>query len=103
MTIARTATTALLVASTATLGALMLAGPASADDSTEIGPVYQAVGAPDTGTCSAFADTTLDWGGVSSGGWTDGWGAWLNDGSGGAACVRTLTFDPTTQTWSVAE
>ena len=103
MSTIRTATTALLVASTATIGALALAAPASADDSTEIAPVHQAVGAPETGTCSTFTDESLDWGGVSSGGWADGWGSWLNDGAGGAACVRTLTFDPTTQTWSVAE
>ena len=79
-------------------GVGVLASPAMADEA----PVIQAVGLPSSGTCASVTDTSLNWSGVASGGWTTGWGEWLNGGKGGVACVRTLTFDNSTQTWSVA-
>jgi len=80
-------------------GVTMMASPAMADQPSD---VIQAVGMPTTGTCLSVTDTALNWAGVASGGWTTGWGEWLNDGKGGVACVRTLKFDNSTQTWSVA-
>jgi hypothetical protein len=96
-----------LVAAASTIalaGAAALAAPAmAATDTTDttITDVQQAVGMPASGTCDV-ADSTLDWAGVGSGGWTSGWGQWLNDGAGGLACVRTLTYSASTGTWSIA-
>jgi hypothetical protein len=96
-----------LVAAASTIalaGAAGLAAPAiAATDSTDttITDVEQAVGMPATGTCDAVDDAALDWSGVASGGWQAGWGQWLNDGAGGVACVRTLTYSPSSGTWSV--
>jgi len=79
-------------------GVAVMASPAMADDLSD---VVQAVGMPASGTCDAITDTDLNWGGAASGGWAAGWGEWLNNGNGGAACVRTLTFNNSTQTWDV--
>ena len=88
----------------ALVGVSALAVPAMADtsDGTEISDVQQAVGMPSAGTCTAVNDSTLNWAGVGGGGWSTGWGQWLNNGAGGLACVRTLTYNESTDTWSVA-
>ena len=62
--------------------------------------VMQQVGAPSTGTCATFSDSTLDWAGVPSGGWGTSWAQWINDGLGGAVCTRTLYWQPSGR-WSV--
>ncbi len=83
-------------------GVAVLASPAMAAEGDLQTEVVQAVGLPVSGTCTAIDDASLNWGGVPSGGWSAGWGQWLNDGKGGAACVRTLKFAESTGTWFVA-
>ena len=92
------------VAALALVGAGFLAAPASAAETEETGiaDVGQAVGLPASGTCADVDDADLNWSGVASGGWTAGWGTWLNDGAGGEACLRTLVYDENSDTWSVA-
>jgi hypothetical protein len=90
---------ALTVAGMAALSTPAFAAEA---DSTTPADVYQAVGMPASGSCESITDTGLNWGDVGSTGWSAGWGAWLNDGAGGAACVRTLTFNENSQAWEVA-
>lgn len=96
---------AVAAASVLGLGAVAaLAGPAFADEveSTSPADVQQAVGMPASGTCDAVTDTSLDWGDVPSGGWVASWGDWLNNGAGGAACVRTLTYNEASSLWELA-
>ena len=52
--------------------------------------VLQQVGAPRSGTCVDVADANLNWSGAPSGGWTMSWAQWVNNGSGGAVCTRSL-------------
>lgn len=101
---AKRLTKAALVSSVALVGVAALATPAFAADEESNTPadVYQAVGMPASGSCDAVTDTSLNWGDVASGGWSVGWGDWLNDGAGGVACVRTLTFNENSQAWEVA-
>ncbi len=82
----------------------LMAGPAFAEDAESTTPadVQQAVGMPASGTCDAITDPALNWGDAPSGGWVSSWGQWLNDGAGGAACVRTLTYNADTALWEVA-
>ncbi len=96
-------TRAALASTMAVVGVAALASPAFAADEDDTTPadVYQAVGLPASGTCAAVDDASLDWGGVAAGGWSVGWGEWLNDGAGGTACVRTLTFNENSQAWEV--
>lgn len=63
------------------------------------GDVLQQVGMPADG-CASVQDPTLDWAGVPSGGWSETWAAWANDGLGGKVCTRTLTHAGTS--WRVA-
>lgn len=87
------------------LGAVgLMAGPAFADDAESTTPqdVQQAVGMPASGSCDTITDTSLNWGDAPSGGWVASWGQWLNDGAGGVACVRTLTYNEETALWEVA-
>lgn len=85
-------------------GVTAMAGPAFADDTDTTTPadVQQAVGMPASGSCAAVSDASLNWGDVPSGGWVASWGAWLNNGAGGAACVRTLTYNESTELWEIA-
>ena len=55
-------------------------------------PVLQAVGLPVSGSCLEVNDAHLNWGGAKSGGWTKSWQQWMNSGSGGAVCQRTLYY-----------
>jgi hypothetical protein len=64
--------------------------------------VVQQVGLPVTGTCDAIADTSLNWGGAPSGGWTKSYAMWPRDGKGGWVCTRTLTYVPSTGMWVVS-
>lgn len=96
---------AAIASSVALVGVAALATPAFAadeDESTTPPDVIQAVGMPASGTCDDVADTALNWGDVASGGWSVGWGEWLDDGAGGVACVRTLTFNENSQSWEIA-
>lgn len=64
-----------------------VAGPSPAD-------VLQHVGLPKSGACTDVDDSKLNWAGVSAGSWTPSWAQWINNGSGGAICGRTLYFHP---------
>jgi hypothetical protein len=55
-------------------------------------PVVQQFGRPPSGTCADAAPITLNWGGASSGGWSESWAQWMNSGNGGAVCTRTLSY-----------
>ena len=63
--------------------------------------VLQQVGLASNVTCKTFADTRLDWAGVTSQGWGQSWASWVNNGLGGAVCTRTLFYDVNTARWSV--
>jgi len=62
--------------------------------------VMQQVGAPTTGTCATFIDSTLNWAGAPDGGWGTSWAQWVNQGRGGAVCTRSLFWTPSGR-WSV--
>jgi hypothetical protein len=65
-------------------------------------PVVQQYGKPASGTCDAAQPAGLDWAGVASGGWANSWSQWLNSGSGGFVCTRTLVYSATQAKWVVA-
>lgn len=65
-------------------------------------PVMQQFGRPASGTCDAAAPATLNWAGVSSGGWGESWSEWMNGGLGGAVCTRTLVYSDAAGAWTVA-
>jgi hypothetical protein len=71
----------------------VFAGPTPAD-------VLQQVGLPKSGTCADVDDSKLNWAGVSAGSWTPSWAQWINNGSGGAICGRTLYYAPSGR-WAV--
>lgn len=62
--------------------------------------ILQQVGIPESMTCAAFRDDSLNWSGVSGEGWSTSWAQWVNDGKGGAVCTRTLVYTANRQ-WSV--
>jgi hypothetical protein len=64
-------------------------------------PIFQQFGKPSSGTCDAAAPTTLNWSGVSSGGWSESWAQWMNGGNGGAVCTRTLVYSNALGHWVV--
>ena len=77
---------AITAAATAGVAAsLFAAGPANADDA------MQQVAMPASGSCADEQSSSLNWAGVSPGGWTASWAQWANQGKGGAVCVRWLT------------
>lgn len=61
----------------------------------------QGVGLPASGSCDEIDDAGLGWGTGLTGGWALGWGAWLNDGAGGTACIRTLAYDLGRNRWAI--
>ncbi|MBI1349743.1 MAG: hypothetical protein GC156_01325 [Actinomycetales bacterium] len=65
-------------------------------------PVIQAFGKPATGTCDEAVPEGLNWAGVPSGGWTESWERWMNDGRGGVVCTRTLSFSSGSGGWRVS-
>jgi hypothetical protein len=62
--------------------------------------VLQQVGRPAAG-CSSFSDPSLNWAGVEAGGWSESWAMWVNGGSGGPVCTRTLSFSVNLNRWIV--
>jgi hypothetical protein len=65
-------------------------------------PVFQEFGKPTVGSCEALAPESLNWGGVSHGGWGESWSQWMHDGKGGAVCSRTLVYSREREAWFVA-
>ena len=39
--------------------------------------------------------------GVTSGGWGESWAQWMNGGTGGAVCTRTLVYSTAQSRWVV--
>jgi len=64
-------------------------------------PHIQQFGMPETGTCDEAQPESLNWGGVSSGGWGESWAQWMADGLGGAVCTRTLIYNTSKAAWEV--
>jgi hypothetical protein len=64
-------------------------------------PILQQFGAPTAGTCAQSQPAGLDWSDVASGGWSESWAEWVNDGWGGAVCTRTLVYSESSGTWTV--
>ena len=64
-------------------------------------PLMQQFGMPSSGSCDAAAPATLNWADVASGGWSQSWAQWMNDGKGGAVCSRTLVYSVGDARWTV--
>ena len=64
-------------------------------------PVVQEFGKPASGTCDAGQPAGLNWAGVPSGGWANSWAQWMNDGTGGFVCTRTLVYSMSQAKWVV--
>ena len=79
-------------------GTALIASPASANGK----PVLQQVSMPASGNCADVdAPTSLNWGGVASGGWAKVWGQWANSGKGEFVCGRTLVYNNSTRSYRV--
>ena len=76
--------------------------PDSGGDGGEAAPpaVLQQFGLPASGSCAAQPDG-LNWANVQNGGWGISWAQWMNNGSGGAVCSRTLYYSNSTSMWTV--
>ena len=72
------------------------------EPSAEPAPIQQQFGKPSSGTCDAAAPATLNWSGVASTGWGESWAQWMNGGSGGAVCTRTLVYNTAQSRWIVS-
>jgi hypothetical protein len=87
----------------ATNGGLSIsAAGESQEDGLLPAPVMQQFGKMTPGTCDAVAPESLNWSGVASGGWTQSWAEWVNSGTGGAVCTRTLVYSSSQSRWVVA-
>jgi hypothetical protein len=64
-------------------------------------PLLQQFGKPSSGTCDAVAPESLNWSDVASGGWGESWAQWMNGGSGGAVCTRTLVYSTEQSRWVI--
>lgn len=85
-----------------TSGTSTPSAPTNTSSSGGPAPAIQQFGKPATGTCDEAQPTGLDWAGVPSGGWTTGWGEWMNDGTGGWVCSRTLEYSSGQGKWVIA-
>jgi hypothetical protein len=76
----------------------VLAAPVLSDEPPSL---IQQFGKPASGTCNAAASTSLNWSNVASGGWSESWAQWVNNGNGGAVCTRTLVYSTAQSRWIV--
>ena len=87
----------------ATLTLVSGGGGSDSSSSTTSGsapaPVVQQFGMPATGTCDEAQPEGLNWSGVANGGWGVSWAQWVNGGTGGAVCTRTLVYSTTQSKW----
>jgi len=81
-------------------GAGVTFGPASSSSAPP--SVTQQFGRPSTGTCDAAAPASLNWAGVASGGWGESYAEWMNNGTGGFVCTRTLVYSDNLGAWTVS-
>ncbi len=65
-------------------------------------PILQQVGRPVSGSCEDLVTEELHLAGVASGGWGESWAQWMNDGTGGFVCSRTLVYSNNANAWSIA-
>ena len=82
----------------------VVTAPAPTSDSSSPAPpspIIQQFGKPASGTCDEAASDDLNWSGVSSGGWSESWGQWMNGGTGGAVCTRELVYSTSRGGWTV--
>jgi len=82
------------IAGTSVVITMSQRGPAPPPD------LLQQVGRPAAG-CASFSDPSLNWAGVEAGGWSESWAMWVNGGSGGPVCTRTLSFSVNLNRWIV--
>lgn len=77
--------------------------PSSSDSSSTPAPlpIVQQFAKPASGTCDSVQPAGLDWAGVASGGWGESWAQWVNEGSGGAVCTRTLVYSGAQARWVI--
>ena len=61
--------------------------------------MLQQVAVPASGNCADITDVTLNRAGVSSGGWSKSWAAWVSPPLGGPVCTRTLYWNNSTGKW----
>lgn len=86
-----------------TVAAPTPADPVDVEQVSELPPpVMQQFGKPASGTCDAAAPSALNWAHVSSGGWGESWSQWMNNGTGGFVCSRTLVYSNSLSAWTVA-
>lgn len=64
-------------------------------------PVVQQFGKPSTGTCDEAQPEGLNIGGASGGGWGESYAMWMNNGTGGFVCTRTLNYSSALGHWIV--
>ena len=76
-------------------------GGSSTDSETLPAPIVLEFGKPASGTCEAAAPVSLNWAGVPSGGWANSWSQWMNGGTGGFVCTRTLVYSSTQAKWVI--
>lgn len=63
--------------------------------------VLQQFGRPASLTCLEAQPEGLNIGGVDSGGWGNSWAQWMNEGTGGFVCTRTLIYSNAHGHWVV--
>jgi len=73
----------------------------SSSASSAPAPIFQQFGKPASGTCAEAASDSLNWSGVASGGWSESWAQWMNGGTGGAVCTRTLVYSTSQGAWTL--
>lgn len=75
---------------------------AGGETSTSVTPldILQQVSMP-AGGCAHAVHSELNWSGVDTGGWSESWAEWANDGEGGSVCTRTLHLDEASNSWVV--
>ncbi len=88
--------------SSQSLGLAVAGGGGSSSTSNTPKPLTQQFGKPSSGTCDAAQPAGLDWAGVSSGGWANSWAQWMNGGTGGFVCTRTLVYSTSQSKWDIA-
>lgn len=76
--------------------------PSSSGSGEGPAPIIQEFGKPRTGTCDANQPAGLNWGGITNGGWGQSWSQWMNNGTGGFVCSRSLVYSDIQGQWVVA-
>lgn len=69
--------------------------------STGPADILQQLPVPDSGACADVADAAFAYGTSAAGGWGRSWARWMNAGSGGAVCSRTLHYSNEAGGWIV--